>query len=301
MAKKIDPKTLNTIAKKTKPERGEGDKRSDTFGYYSDREINETVERGKPIMRGISNFLQSLATPMFAGKNPDGTPYYGRDKGMTNLELFERYPPTAYPGVIAGIKGAFGKPRYIEQDEEGDLLPWDEAWAKALALPVKQKYIVESPYKPTSAKQDGKYYRLKEGIIDPNKILKMWGDAEKNKQIKLDEKSNILKYAGKKASDLAYDDYIKKYPDYKEVDPMQEYQLSMGKDNKGDYIAMFDIYDFDSPILKKTTNPYEFYDRVYYKTDKKGNRIPIKVTPDNAKKNLLVKTLKSKQSGKANK
>lgn len=297
MAKKINPKLLKAIAKKTTPERGEGDKRSDTFGYYSDREINEGVKRGKPIMGYVSEFLQNLATPMFAGKNPDGTPYYGTDKGIRNIDLFKQYEATAYPGIIAGLVGAFKKPRYIEQDKEGDLLPWDEAWAKSLGLPAKEKYIVSSSYAPSSAKPGGKYYKLKEGIIDPNKILKMWSDAEKGKKLTKDEKTGIIKYMGEKASDLAYDDYLKEYPDYKEVDPMQKYQLSIGNDKQGDYISLYDMYDFNSPILKKAITPYEFYDRVYYKTDKQGNKIPF--TP-NIKKEL-VNTLKKKKNGKASK
>ena len=290
MAKKIDPKLLKAIAKKTTSERGEGDKRSDTFGYYSDREINEGVKRGKPLMGYLSNFLQTLATPMFAGKNPDGTPYYGTDKGIRNIDLFRQYDPTSYPGIAAGLVGAFKKPRYIEQDKEGDILPWDEAWAKSLALPHKEKYIVESSYKPTSAKEGSKYYKLKEGILDPNKILKMWTDAEKGKKLTQDEKTGIIKYLGENASDLAYDDYLKEYPAYKEVDPIQRYQLSIGNDKQGDYISLYDKYDFNSPILKKATTPYEFYDRVYFKTDKQGNRIPV--VQNNKQK--LVKVLKTK-------
>ncbi len=298
-------KNISENEKNLKPnkpsERGEGNKRDATLAYYGDRELNEAAGIAKPILSKISNFLQTLATPMFAGKNPDGTPYYGTDKGIRNVDLFNQYEPTAYPGVIAGVKGISPNPRYIEFDKEGDFKPWDEAWAKALGLPNKGKYIVESPYKPTSAKKDGKYYRLKEGIIDPNKILKMWTDAQIGKKLEKDEKTGIIKYMGENASDLAYDDYLKEEPGYKEVDPLQRYQLSQGKDDKGDYVSLYDIYDFNSPILKKAINPYEFYDRVYYKTDKQGNKIPIKITPDNTKKNLLVKTLKSKQSGKANK
>ncbi len=153
-------KNISENEKNLKPnkpsERGEGNKRDATLAYYGDRELNEAAGIAKPILSKISNFLQTLATPMFAGKNPDGTPYYGTDKGIRNVDLFNQYEPTAYPGVIAGVKGISPNPRYIEFDKEGDFKPWDEAWAKALGLPNKGKYIVESPYKPTSAKKDGK-------------------------------------------------------------------------------------------------------------------------------------------------
>lgn len=47
---------------------------------------------------------------------------------------------------------------------------------------------------------------------------------------------------------------------------LKDYQYSKGKDDKGDYVAYYDINDYGNILdIIPNTNPFEIYDRIYYK------------------------------------
>lgn len=129
---------------------------------------------------------------------------------------------------------------------------------KLLDLPTKSKYVTESKYKPTTAKdKNAKYYTLN-NIIDPNKITEYVKSREGKKGDKF--QMNALTPYMRDDVNLSMGN--------KNTDPLQNFQISVGEDEKGKYAAIYDKYDFDSlKAANRVIKPYEIYDRYYYKED----------------------------------
>jgi hypothetical protein len=58
--------------------------------------------------------------------------------------------------------------------------------------------------------------------------------------------------------------------DYTIMDPLRNVKYSTGKDNKGEYLSIYDVYDLKSnPLEGFIGEPYEIYDRLYYNPETK--------------------------------
>jgi hypothetical protein len=242
----------------------------------------------------IDKFFQYLIRMGMAGVDKNGKAINKDSTGnlVSNETVFNKMAPTNYPNVPAGVSqlaSRGGMDRTIFRDKEGDLEHWDEAYAKSLGLPHKEKYIVKSPWFPSDSKDvNSQYYKLRDDVLDPDKILRKWWLAEQGGHLEYDKKKNRYTYPAKGAYDLLRSGLIPE-DEYKQVDPFENYTLGLGKDKYGDYISMFDSYDFkDSPVMEKISKPYEFYDRVYFKKDKNGDYTRVDVTPgkDDRKKEI---------------
>jgi len=202
---------------------------------------------GVSAWRSMGNFI--------ADKMPDTYTQQEREN------IFNTYRPVKYPGYLGAakeyVKGVFGQSDLPLKDPQGDYNIGEEAWRKALDLPIKEKYITESKYKPTNAKDpNAKYYTLND-VIDQEKLIQ----AAKRKGMS----------PGAVYQMEALTPYIKKeFMDrvkFIDTDPLQKFQLSV--DPKGKYVSIYDKYDFDFAPANKVIKPYEFYDRFYLPKEKK--------------------------------
>ena len=196
-------------------------------------------------------------------------------------DLFNYIRPDFYPTfskvLKAGYKGygrrLLGKEaapqRDIDYDKEGDLGIHEEAWAKALGKKHDSKYIIPSEYSPGDSKDtSAKYFKLREGIIDWNKILdampaydKGEDNSKKGKPVNMDA---LVRYINK--DNVNPDEYA-------DIDPIQGFQLQWGydKEKKQRYVSFYDKYDFRGVKSDKLVKPYEFYERYYIPKDQEKN------------------------------
>jgi hypothetical protein len=220
-----------------KAQRGSKIKRTD--------EASKAVKRSFEITEKPANWIENYFNKALYAITPDYESVEDREK------LFKRYRPINYPNVVSAISGLVKDSQLPERDIEGDLNIGEEAWRKALNLPVKEKYIIPSAYKPTKyTDSNSKYYTLN-NIIDKEKILA----KAKKLGIKPGQKINLESMAP----------YIKEgfmdVDKFSNIDPLQKFQIDM--DPEGKYISIYDKYDFDFAPANKVITPYEFYDRFY--------------------------------------
>jgi hypothetical protein len=211
---------------------------------------NKVGDLGVSAWRGMGNFI--------ADRMPDTYTEQKRE------EIFNTYRPVKYPGYLGAakeyVKGVFGQSDLPLKDPQGDYSIGEEAWRKALDLPTKEKYIIESKYKPTNAKDpNAKYYTLND-VIDQEKLIR----AAKRKGMS----------PGAVYQMEALTPYIKKEfinrAKFVDTDPLQKFQLSV--DPEGKYVSIYDKYDFDFAPANKVIKPYEFYDRFYLPKGKKKTK-----------------------------
>ncbi|MBM3191329.1 MAG: hypothetical protein FJZ63_01580 [Chlamydiae bacterium] len=186
--------------------------------------------------------------------------------------LFEMYRPWAYPDVFSATRGLIyyklGKSAPPELDQQGDYTIQEEAWAKALGLPTKNKYIVpQTKYRPLNEKKpNSKYYKLGGDIVDYDllrKEIKKRG-MKPGSKVEIPSLAPFIKkevledYFANKPKDFG-DDKITPEEYFSQFDPIAGFQLGV---NKKGQPYIYDIYDFDFAPLKKVTKPYEyeFYD-----------------------------------------
>jgi hypothetical protein len=210
----------------------------------------------KPGARLIADGLRgadNLVDKVFNYIKPNGL------EQETREDIFRRFRPTSYPDMTQAAIDYFAKnDTKPARDKQGDYDVSEEAWRKALDLPTKSKYIAESKYKPTTAKdKNAKYYTLN-NIIDPNKIT----EYVKSRNGKVGDKfqqTALVPYMR---------DDVKLNAGNSNADPLENFQISVGEDKKGKYAAIYDKYDFDSfKAANRVIKPYEIYDRYYYKRD----------------------------------
>jgi hypothetical protein len=205
--------------------------------------------------RQLGNMLESVAPTI-----RELVPNVSKEWLFNNIRPWEY--PTIEGGIQAIIKGIKGQGDVPQKDESGSYDVADEAWAKALGLNIPQKYIIPSEYKPTKAKDtNAAYYKLSPDIIDPTLII----DEAKNLGLKEGDKvefNSLAPFVNENFMDPE---------SFSGIDPLQGFQMSIGRDNKGKYVAIYDKYDFEGP-LNSIIKPYEFYDRFYF-PEKKGNKV----------------------------
>jgi hypothetical protein len=198
---------------------------------------------------GVANMVEPAADLLASTLMPYDTVEQRED-------IFRRYRPIEYPGFVNITRGLLypdeqGKPG---KDPEEDLNLGEEAWRKALDLPTKQKYIVPSKYKPSTAKdKNTQYYTLKD-VIDPEKLI---AEAKKRGW------KPGAEYQMESLKPFIKDKRFSWDTDFSDIDPLQRFKMSI--DPKGEYVSIYDVYDFDFPGINKMIKPFEFYDRFYPK------------------------------------
>lgn len=204
--------------------------------------INSAIGKGT---RAASNFFGKLIAPF----TPDYKSVEERE------EIFKRHRPVEYPGFRNSLEGLLNPENTAApgQDLEGKLNMGEEAWRKALDLPTEENYIVSSKYKPTKAKNPNEKYFTLKNVIDEGKII-----AEAKKLgWKPGAKYNIPSLAPfvKKGQSFSTNQ------GFSDIDPLQGFQIDI--DPKGEYVSIYDKYDFDFEPLNKVIKPFEIYDRFY--------------------------------------
>jgi len=214
----------------------------DTAGEWTNDFLGSTAESLK------NNLVSSPFAPMVWSTEAKAKPW-----------LFENVRPVQYPGIVSSTialgMGAAGATRPPVRDPQGDYDIGEEAWRRALGLETKPKYIVPSKYKPSkSTNPDAQYYTLGENIIDPALII-----AEAKKRNLQQGQSAVID----SLAPYIREGYMPR-EEFSQIDPLQKFTIGMGQDAKGKYVSIYDKYDFQGP-LNSFINPYEFYDRYYYK------------------------------------
>jgi len=221
-------------------------------------------------VRGAGNFVGGLLESATEGaidlaKNTTYGHFVEPALQGTREWLFENVRPVAYPGVINSVRevgtGLLGLNSKPVVDNKGDYSVGEEAWRMSLGLKTAPKYFQKSQYKPAKSKNSNiDYYSLSKDVIDPKKFVR---DADLT-SMKVGDK----KVVGSLAPYIR--DNFMPEKEFSEIDPLQNFTVSMGEDEKGKYLSIYDIYDFDNTPLNSFAKPFEVYDRIYL-DKKKGN------------------------------
>jgi len=180
--------------------------------------------------------------------------------GKINNWLFNNVRPVEYPGILTGVKnismGLLDMNAPPDKDSLGLYNIGDEAWQKSLGKTeqeMQSHYIVPSKHKPSDAKDpDAKYYTLKKGIIDPQLLI----EEARKRNLKDNETALMPSLAPFIREGFMPTD------EFSQIDPIQKFKLTKGRDEKGEYVSIYDKYDFNGP-LNSIITPYEWYDRFY--------------------------------------
>lgn len=190
--------------------------------------------------------------------------------------IFEKVRPVDYPEsnpllftVDAALRYA-GKDAEPLKDAFGNYVPGEEIYRKILGFNDSFNYIENSPYKPSKVKdgEESKYIKFR-NLYDPQKLINAYVKAQKTLP---EGKTNtvipsldpyIVNRESLESSGLPFN----------QQDPLQNFTLDKGEDEKGKYISLYDIYDFSGPannLLYGFRKPVEVYDRFYYEKDQRG-------------------------------
>jgi hypothetical protein len=162
------------------------------------------------------------------------------------------------------------------KDAKGNYAPSEEIWRKALGYNDSFNYIEPSQYKPSKTKENNnaEYVRFK-NLYNPQKIINAYVEAQK--KLPPNKTSAVIP---------SLDPYITNRKNleasglpFSEQDPLQNFTLDKGQDEKGKYISLYDKYDFSGPannLIYGFRKPIEIYDRIYYEKDKNGRPTYIK-------------------------
>jgi hypothetical protein len=172
--------------------------------------------------------------------------------------VFRNYRPYDYPNIkslindtITALRGQRAAP---ELDPQGKLTAAEEAFSMALGLPTENYYFQASPYSPSDSSDKGaRYYRLNPEFLDADLIRQRYADAEVGQKF----------YAGSYDRD-SFPYSMEGEERFQTIgpDPIQNYKVSIGQDDRGRYASLYDAYDFEGPA-NYMVRPFEIYDRVY--------------------------------------
>ena len=171
--------------------------------------------------------------------------------------VFRNYRPYDYPNIeslvddtITALRGQRAAP---ERDEQGRLTAAEEAFSMALGLPTDNYYFQASPYSPSISSDSGqRYYRINPELIDADLIRQRYADAEVGQKF----------YGGKGRGSFPYSIEPEEMDQTIGPDPIENYKVSIGQDDRGRYASLYDAYDFSGPA-NYVMRPFEIYDRVY--------------------------------------
>ena len=125
------------------------------------------------------------------------------------------------------------------------------------------KYLSKSEYKPTKSKDEDKNYIAIKSDNFKNRILDLWNNSDnipKNRQ--------SVKHHTKRINDNEMHIFYEKG-----VDALGNFNMHKGKDEKGEYISYYDLWDVGKPA-DFIGKPFEVYDRIYVDKDSTGKYIP---------------------------
>lgn len=210
----------------------------------------EKDEYGLVTNEGMDRVVDAIMNNPFSQAVKEATrPIWGE-------AVFENIRPVPYPTastVMQELESAFkGNTRGPRRDERGRYTISEEAYRRGLGLPVESHYLKQSPYKPSqSSDPNQKYYRIVPEVLDREKIVRDFGDSPVGSRFVTDG--------------LVISNYYRpryRTPDAMKAEPMANFTISVGEDEKGKYVSLYDIYDLPGSA-NQIMRPYEIYDRVY--------------------------------------
>lgn len=222
---------------------------TETPEHMLNRAKHEMVEKGitseqktayKP---GLSDLVYRAIGPTFATPGTKESWKEIADIAVTNLKEGRH---TRKAETIEEILSN----KYYEQMAEN---PGEEdSWRLYLGFPQKYNTYKISEYRPKNSKENKYYYQF----ADENK--EFHGGLSKKGIIKfiLDKMGS---FNNKVSSDVAQIIVGSR--------TMLHFQWSKGEDEKGPYLAYYDIWDLDVPLEKNggfIGKPFEIYGRIYY-------------------------------------
>lgn len=168
--------------------------------------------------------------------------------------VFKNYRPYDYPNIeslvddtITALRGQRAEP---ELDKEGRLNAGEEAFSMALGVPTENYYFQASPYSPSVGSGSGqRYYRINPELLNMDAFKETYRDAEVGQKFYQNEILDLLSHA------VSEDDLG--------ADPLENFKISIGQDDRGKYASIYDKYDFSGPA-NYLIRPFEIYDRVYF-------------------------------------
>jgi LysM repeat protein len=186
-------------------------------------------------------------------------------------DIYDQIRPSEYTSLSNYGRYLFGITR--DEDEYDDVRS-EEAFKQYLGLNTKPQYLSKSKYAP-SIKGEGKkgsYYK-----VDPElerDIFYSYKDKLKLNQV-LPTSENDVESDFPEGTPMTSDGYVKldPYDDNLLVGrPMVSrarmlgnFNVSRGKDEKGEYISYSDQYDFPGIMQSRMKGkPYKIYNRIYY-------------------------------------
>ena len=176
-------------------------------------------------------------------------------------KIYNSINPTGYPDaeIFPGIKRYITGELVPEEDIIDDRKGWtpnQDSWAFFMGLPQINNTVTESKYKPSISKnENSKYYTIRNAYPNFNEIV-------------IKDASNALNSDNTKSGVTS------------SFTPLENVKYSKGKDERGDFYSIYDIYDFSIPFENKIGKPYDIYDRVYYKDYGDGNKKPMYYTDE---------------------
>lgn len=120
----------------------------------------------------------------------------------------------------------------------------EDAWRLYLGLPQVGDSFTISRFRPANAKTNDVYFKFTDqnelSLADPGYIKTIVENIDWNK-----------KQSGRGISrEISY--------------TLGHYQVTKGKDRRGNYVAYYDKWDLNVPHADKIGHPFEVYDRIYY-------------------------------------
>jgi len=209
-----------------------------------DREINTGYNIFDKLKNKANRFILNLvaSNPEFAQTLIEGTKI--ADKALRKVGdktkdfIYENYRPVEYPTFFGAIHNLYKGSAPPIVNPEGKLIPGEEAYRLALGLPTEQNYIIPSKYRPTTSTDPNMSYYTMPDVFDQQALIDAYMEQSKGQpgeKVQIKALSPFIKNENKIDS-----------PDipFEQTNPLQNFQLSQGSDERGNYISLYDIYDF---------------------------------------------------------
>ena len=186
-------------------------------------------------------------------------------------DIYNQIRPSEYTSLSNYGRYLFGMTR---GEDEYDDDRSEEAFKQYLGINTKPKYLSTSEYTPSikGAGKKGSYYKVDSQLEQD--IFNSYKDKLKLNQVLPISEYNI-KSDFPEGTPMTSDGYVKLDPHDENLlvgRPMASrarmlgnFNVSRGKDEKGEYISYSDQYDFPSIIQSRMKGkPYKIYNRIYY-------------------------------------
>jgi hypothetical protein len=214
------------------------------------QEYLEKDDRGAVSTEGLNRVVDTIMNNPFSQALKEAT------RPIWAEAVFENMRPVPYPNasnIFFELESALkGKTNEPQRDSRGRYTISEEAYRRGLGLPVDSHYLKPSPYKPSqSSDPNQNYYRIVPEVLDREKIVRDFGDEPVGTRFVTDG--------------LVISDYYRtryKTPEAVQAEPMANFTISVGEDEKGKYVSLYDIYDLPGSA-NQIMRPFEIYDRIY--------------------------------------